>query len=151
MTRRKFDCKFKIEAAKLVTDGGVAVAQATRALDIAASVLRRRIRDLSIASAAAFLVNGQMGAELTKIAILQKGVVWLRAQRDIQKKARAYFAGEASFKARHRTEDGARLTTPSTNPTMDHFKGAAPQGLAHTKRQTMDFKAIIYLFFLHMD
>ena len=41
MTRRKFSREFKIEAVRLVTDRGVAVAQAARDLDVAESVLRR--------------------------------------------------------------------------------------------------------------
>ena len=49
MTRRKFSREFKIEAVRLVTDRGVAVAQAARDLDIAESVLRRWIRELSVA------------------------------------------------------------------------------------------------------
>jgi transposase len=39
MTSRKFSREFKIEAVGLVTDRGVAVAQAARDLDIAESVL----------------------------------------------------------------------------------------------------------------
>ena len=39
MTSRKFSREFKIEAVRLVTDRGVAVAQAARDLDIAESVL----------------------------------------------------------------------------------------------------------------
>ena len=35
MTRRKFSREFKIEAVRLVTDRGVAVAQAARDLDVA--------------------------------------------------------------------------------------------------------------------
>ena len=38
MTRRKFSREFKIEAVRLVTDRGVAVAQAARDLDVAESV-----------------------------------------------------------------------------------------------------------------
>jgi transposase len=63
MTRRKFSREFKIEAIRLVTDRGVAVAQAARDLDIAESVLRRWIRELSVAPAAAFPGNGQMRAD----------------------------------------------------------------------------------------
>ena len=40
MTRRKFSREFKIEAVRLVTDRGVAVAQAARDLDVAESGLR---------------------------------------------------------------------------------------------------------------
>jgi transposase len=39
MTSRKLSREFKIEAVRLVTDRGVAVAQAARDLDIAESVL----------------------------------------------------------------------------------------------------------------
>jgi len=63
MTRRKFSREFKIEAIRLVTDRGVAVAQAARDLDIAESVLRLWIRELSVAPAAAFPGNGQMRAD----------------------------------------------------------------------------------------
>ena len=47
MTRRKFCREFKIEVVRLVTDRGVAVAQAARDLDMAESVFRRWIRELT--------------------------------------------------------------------------------------------------------
>ncbi len=46
MTRLKFSRAFKIEAVRLVTDRGVAVAQAARDLDVGESVLRRWMREL---------------------------------------------------------------------------------------------------------
>ena len=95
MTSRKFSREFKIEAIRLVTDRGVAVAQAARDLDIAESVLRRWIRELSVAPAAAFPGNGQMRADQAEIAALKKEVVRLRAERDILQKAAAFFAREA--------------------------------------------------------
>ena len=95
ITRRKFSREFKIEAIRLVTDRGVAVAQAARDLDIAEGVLRRWIRELSVAPAAAFPGNGQMRADQAEIAALKKEVVRLRAERDILKKAAAFFAREA--------------------------------------------------------
>lgn len=66
MTRRKFSREFKIEAVRLVTDRGVAVAQAARDLDVA------------------------------EIAAPKKEVARLRAERDILKKAAAFFAREAT-------------------------------------------------------
>jgi transposase len=95
MTRRKFSREFRIEAAKLVTERGVAVAQAARDLDVAESVLRRWMRELTEAPATAFPGNGQMRAELAEIAALKKAVARLRAERDILKKAAAFFAREA--------------------------------------------------------
>lgn len=96
MTRRKFSREFKIEAVKLVTERGVSVVQACRDLDLAESVLRRWTRELTAAPAAAFPGIGQMGAELAEIAALKKEVVRLRAERDILKKAAAFFAREAT-------------------------------------------------------
>lgn len=93
MTRRKFSCEFKLEAVRLVTDRGVSVAQACRDLDLAESVLRRWMRELTAAPATAFPGNGQMGAELAEIAALKKAVVRLRAERDILKKAAAFSRG----------------------------------------------------------
>ena len=96
MTRRKFSREFKIEAVRLVTDRGVAVAQAARDLDVAESVQRRWMRELASAPVAAFPGNGQMRAELAELAALKKEVARLRAERDILKKAAAFFAREAT-------------------------------------------------------
>ncbi len=96
MARRKFTPEFKIEAVRLVTDRGVAVAQAARDLDVAESVLRRWMRELTSASVAAFPGNGQMRADLAEVTALKKEVARLRAERDILKKAAAFFAREAT-------------------------------------------------------
>lgn len=95
MTRWKFSREFKVEAVRLVTDRGAAVAQAARDLDVAQSVLRRWMRELTATPAAAFPGNGQMRADLSKIAALKKEVARLRAERDILKKAAAFFARKA--------------------------------------------------------
>lgn len=96
MTRRKFSREFKIEAVRLVTDRGVVVAQAARDLDVAESVLRRWMRELATAPVTAFPGNGQMRTDLAEIAALKKEVARLRAERDILKKAAAFFAREAT-------------------------------------------------------
>ncbi|MCV2865080.1 transposase [Defluviimonas sp. WL0075] len=70
MARRMFSREFEIEAAKLVTERGVWVAQARRDLDLTESVLRRRTKELTAAPAAAFPGNGQMGSDLAEIAAL---------------------------------------------------------------------------------
>ena len=59
MTRQKSSRELKIEAVRLVTDRGVAVAQAARDLDVAESVLRRWMRELTTTPATAFPGNGQ--------------------------------------------------------------------------------------------
>jgi transposase len=95
MTRRKFSREFKIEAVRLVTDRGVAVAQAARDLDVAESVLRRWMRELTATPAVAFPGNGHIRADLAEIVALKKEVARLRAERDILKRAAAFFAREA--------------------------------------------------------
>jgi transposase len=111
MTRRKFGREFKTEAVRLVTERGVAVAQACRDLDVAESVFRRWMRELTAAPAAAFPGNGQMRADLAEIAALKKEVARLRAERDILKKGepcaplvqaqwRALFSRERRYEVR---------------------------------------------------
>ncbi len=106
MTRRKFSREFKVEAVRLVTDRGVAVAQAARDLDVAESVLHRWMRELTATPATAFPGNGQVRADLTEITALKNEVARLRAERDILKKAAALFRARGdmrfSFIAKHR-------------------------------------------------
>jgi len=61
MTRRKFSHEFKICAVRLVTDQGVAVALAAIDLDVAESVLRRSMPDLTATPATAFPGTGSSG------------------------------------------------------------------------------------------
>ena len=67
MTRRKFSREFKIEAVRLVTDRGVAVAQAARDLDMAESVLRRWMRELTATPSAGLCCTNQLTAGLPLI------------------------------------------------------------------------------------
>ncbi len=96
MVRRKFSREFKIEAVRLVTERGVSVPQACRDLDLVESVLRRWMKELSDAPISAFPGNGQQRAELAEIAALKKEVAKLKAERDILKRAAAFFAREAT-------------------------------------------------------
>ena len=95
MQRRKFSREFKLEAVRLVKDRGVAVAQAARDLDLHENVLRKWIRDLAADPQHAFTGHGQMKPEQQEIDRLRKEVAKLKAERDILKKAAAFFAREA--------------------------------------------------------
>lgn len=94
MQRRKFSREFKLEAVNLVRERGVTVAQAARDLDIHYSMLRNWVRDFGADPKHAFPGQGQMKPEQLEIDRLRKEVVKLRAERDILKKAAAYFARE---------------------------------------------------------
>ena len=95
MERRKFTREFKLEAAKLVTERGVTVAQAGRDLGVHGTVLRRWVKDFAGDPVQAFPGHGQMKPEAAEIARLKREVTKLKAERDILKKAAAYFAKES--------------------------------------------------------
>lgn len=94
-TRRQFSREFKVEAVRLVKDRGVSVAQAARDLDVHENVLRKWIRELAADPQQAFPGKGVMKPEQAEIDRLKKGVIKLRMERDILKKAAAYFAKES--------------------------------------------------------
>lgn len=96
MERRKFSREFKLEAVKLVRDRGVTSAQASRDLGVHANVLRKWVRELETDPSQAFPGHGQMKPEQLEIDRLRKEVAKLKAERDILKKAAAYFAREVT-------------------------------------------------------
>lgn len=96
MARRSFPREFKLEAVRLVTEQGVTIAQAARDLDIHENVLRKWVRQYREDPAHAFPGAGQMKPEQAEIAQLKKEIRKLKAERDILKKAAAYFAKDSS-------------------------------------------------------
>jgi transposase len=96
MQRRRFTREFKVEAVKLVKDRGVSVAQAARDLDVHENVLRKWVKEFGSDPAQAFPGHGQMKPEQLEIERLRREVNKLKAERDILKKAAAFFAREAT-------------------------------------------------------
>ena len=94
-TRRVFSREFKVEAVRLVRQRGVAVRQAARELDVHENVLRKWVKELNADPAQAFPGQGQMKPEQAELERLKREVIKLRAERDILKKAAAYFAKES--------------------------------------------------------
>jgi transposase len=94
-TRRKFSREFKLEAVKMVKERGVALSQAARDLELNENMLRRWIREFSEDPQDAFPGLGHMKPEQAEIARLQREVAKLKMERDILKKAAAYFAKES--------------------------------------------------------
>lgn len=72
--------------------GGVSVAQAARDIDVHATVLRRWVRELGLSGLDAFPGKGQFKPEDEDLRSLRREVAKLKAERDILKKAAAYFA-----------------------------------------------------------
>jgi transposase len=96
MQRRKFSREFKVEAVRLVRERGVSAAHAARDLGVHENVLRKWVKELAAASADAFPGHGQMKPEQLEIDRLRREVAKLKAERDILKKAAAFFAREAT-------------------------------------------------------
>ncbi|AKC69666.1 transposase [Pandoraea oxalativorans] len=95
-TRRVFSREFKLEAVKLVKERGVAVAQAARELDVHENVLRKWMRDAAVDPQRAFPGQGVMTSERAEIERLRKENAKLKMERDLLKKAAAYFAREST-------------------------------------------------------
>ena len=92
MGRRTFSREYKLEAVKLVRDRGVTIAQASRDLGVHENVLRKWVRDWEANARDAFHGQGQKKLEQQEIERLRREVTKLKAERDILKKAAAYFA-----------------------------------------------------------
>ena len=92
MGRRSFSKEFKVEAVRLVRDRGVSIAQAARDLDVHENVIRKWCKDFDADPGQAFPGHGNMKPEQAEIERLKREVQKLKAERDILKKATAYFA-----------------------------------------------------------
>jgi transposase len=96
MERRKFTREFKLEAVKLIKDRGVSYVQASQDLGVHTSQLRDWVKTFADDPHQAFPGHGQQKPEQAEIARLKREVMKLKAERDILKKAAAYFAKEST-------------------------------------------------------
>lgn len=92
MGRRQYSEEFKREAVHLVTVRGVSIVQAARDLDLHATVLRRWVKAYRDDPDAAFPGHGRGKPVDEEVRRLRREVAKLKAERDILKKAAAYFA-----------------------------------------------------------
>jgi len=88
--------EFKLEAVCLIKDRGVFSVQASQDLSVHTSQLRDGVKKFSDDPQHAFPGNGQMKPEQLEITRLKREVAKLKAERDILKKAAAYFAKEST-------------------------------------------------------
>jgi len=96
MARRTFTREFKLEAVRLVRERGVSLAQAACDLGLHKNMLGLWVRQFADDPQQAFPGQGQMKPEQLEIAHLKREVTKLKAERDILKKAAAYFAREST-------------------------------------------------------
>ena len=95
-TRRIYTPEFKVEAVKLVTEQGYSVAEAARSLGLSDNLLRNWKQALKDQGDQAFPGNGNRPALEQELARLRAENKRLLAERDILKKAAAFFAREAT-------------------------------------------------------
>lgn len=96
MERRRHGREFKLEAVRLVRERGVTAAQAARDLGIHPNLLRNWMKAFEADPVDAFPGHGRMKPEQLEIERLRREVRKLKAERDILKKAAAYFAKEST-------------------------------------------------------
>jgi len=93
--RKHYSKQFKIDAVKLVTEQGYKVSEAARNLGIHHSSLRRWKKQFETNGNQAFPGKGHMSPEKEELDRLRKEVKKLRMEREILKKAAAFFANES--------------------------------------------------------
>ena len=95
MARRKYDREFKREAARLVIEDGRTVRSVENSLGITRGVLKDWVHLYRKDSESAFVGSGRLLPEAEKVRQLQRENERLRRERDILKKAAAYFSRDA--------------------------------------------------------
>lgn len=95
-TRRSFTKEFKQDAVGLVLNQGYKVAEAARNLGVSEQALGRWVREHKNAKDQAFTGNGVQNDEQKRIRELEAKVRKLEMEKDILKKAAAFFAIESN-------------------------------------------------------
>jgi transposase len=93
--RRVYEPEFKREAVKLVK-GGLTCSQVGRDLGLKGNTVSRWVRESEADPTHAFPGNGIMKPDDAELDRLRKEIVKLKAERDLLKKATAYFAREST-------------------------------------------------------
>lgn len=94
MGRRTFNPEFKLEAVKLVRERGIAIRQAAKDLGLHENVLRKWVKDHSENGEQAFPGRGKQRPDDAEVSRLRRELAKTKAERDILKKAIAFFAKE---------------------------------------------------------
>jgi len=92
--RKEYTPEFKREAVALVTEQGYTLVGAARNLGIHRDMLRRWKREVAQDGAVAFPGKGQQTPEQAELSRLRAENRRLQMERDILKKATAFFANE---------------------------------------------------------
>jgi transposase len=94
--RKTYTAEFKLQAVKLITDQNLSVAEVARRLGVAEGRLHEWKKALATKGADAFPGSGHLTPQEEEIRKLKAEVKRLEMERDILKKATAFFATHAS-------------------------------------------------------
>ena len=93
--RKKYSKEFKIDAINLIKEQGYSCSEASKSLDISYDLLNRWIRESKKSDEnKAFRGNGKLTAEQLEIRQLKEENRRLKIEKEILKKASAFFAQE---------------------------------------------------------
>ena len=93
--RRTYSREFKIQAVKMVAEQGLSVSEVAEDLGVHVNVLRKWKSLFTEDAEQAFPGNGKLSAEQEELRRLRQENRQLRMERDILKKATAFFAKES--------------------------------------------------------
>ena len=93
--RRIFTEEFKLEAIKLITQQGLTIAEAGRKLDVATKSLRTWMEQQERGKLRGSLGASKLTPDQQRIRELERELAIAKMERDILKKATAFFAKES--------------------------------------------------------
>jgi len=94
MSNKKYSKEFKLDAISLVTEQNYSQAEAARSLGLDPKMISRWIQEYNKEEGQAFRGNGKLSAEQLEIKQLREVVKRLTMEKEILKKATAFFAKE---------------------------------------------------------
>jgi transposase len=95
-TRKTYTAEFKLQAVRLIADQHLAVAEVARRLGVSEGRLHDWLKAFRADGAEAFPGHGRLSPQDEELHRLRGEVQRLKAERDILKKAAAYFASHAT-------------------------------------------------------
>ena len=98
-TRKTYTAEFKLQAVRMVTDQHLGFAEAARRLGVSESRLHEWLKAFRTQGSGAFPCHGRLSPQDEELHRLRVKVQRLKAERDILKKAAAYFASHLTCRS----------------------------------------------------